>query len=1162
MSEMFDPDHHQRRVPPDEKSAGAGQLTADEFLHVLQEKDLVSDKLLATLRKQIADAKTPISANKIAKLLIDKGFLTPLVAQRLLAAGQHSHAESQGAKSPAPESPESIAPQPAEPADAAAPGGVASLLDEELPPLPNEAGALAGSGLLDALPAHPSVPAAGTPLRPVAPRKGWRDFLRRPARRGKKRTLWDSPLTWISGGALLLVILGSAVLWALTRPSADEFLDPADDDYQAGLYAQAIEKYDAYLRRFPKDSAVGRARVRRGLAQLRLAAEGMGDAPQTLATAREVLPLIALETEFPAESDQFLAPLLADTAQALAARARKPPDAALARQAQEALSLLEAYVPPGNQPGARLGRIELSAALTLRGIARGPQHETAVAAIKKAAAAGKYSEAYLLRATLLKQFPELADDGHLKDAMLLVSKAQQAAVKWVAKQQSAESDEPPSAVLSAVALAQRNTMSTVPNVAGHVILAEAGGAAYGLDAATGRVLWRRFVGFGSAGRSPGFSPTPISDQPGSDVLVADFSRRELQRVAAATGQIRWRHPIHERFLAQPVIAGDRALVATRSGRLVMVDLASGDSAGYVQLPQPLYTAPAVDARRGLVFQAADQANLFVLKLADGRCRQVVHLGHEAGGISAPPVIAGSHLLVVVNDSALGATLRVLSLDTEEQDSAKPLLRPVQDMGLKGHVDTPPLLAEQLVLVATDAGALHIFELSEQNAKAPLREVLAATVDGGEDLVRFPLLQGGNCWLAGLQLTGYEVQLSQNRLVRKWVSDRRGAAVQPLRAIGQTIFHACRRDAAPGVVVSAVAAEKGECCWETCLGAPLVAEPLVDAAGARITAVTAAAGVFPMDAAGLKGSRVVDQPFVAPAIGQLRQPVTEVVRLSGDVLAMTGGPHSDGLTVVDPADQEQRLREWQLPGRLSCPPIACAGGLLVPSEVGQVFLLAPLSGNKQSEPFQPRLESGVPVCFRAAAPVGEGEVVLADDRQRLYRLGIVEQPRPHLAALAEVQLPHAIISPLAVVGEAAFGVDATGTLLALQTSDLSRIRQHALPGRCVWGPRRVGDRLMLSTDDDQLLCFDAAGKLLWQAALPYGPLAGPPLAIGKHYLLAAAGGVVWRVAADNGKELGKLETGLPLATGPVLLGEQLLVGGLDGTLYTIKQPPAGQDHVSR
>ena len=96
-------------------------------------------------------------------------------------------------------------------------------------------------------------------------------------------------------------------------------------------------------------------------------------------------------------------------------------------------------------------------------------------------------------------------------------------------------------------------------------------------------------------------------------------------------------------------------------------------------------------------------------------------------------------------------------------------------------------------------------------------------------------------------------------------------------------------------------------------------------------------------------------------------------------------------------------------------------------------------------------------------------------------------------------------------------------------------------------------MLLTTDGGHLLCFDAAGKRLWQSPLPYGPLAGTPLAAGDDYILAATGGVVWRVAASSGKELGKLDTGLPLATGPVAFGKQLLVGSGDGSLHVIEQP---------
>ena len=47
----------------------------------------------------------------------------------------------------------------------------------------------------------------------------------------------------------------------------------ADDDYRAGSYAQAINKYNAYLEKYPKDSHASLARVKIGLAELREATQ-------------------------------------------------------------------------------------------------------------------------------------------------------------------------------------------------------------------------------------------------------------------------------------------------------------------------------------------------------------------------------------------------------------------------------------------------------------------------------------------------------------------------------------------------------------------------------------------------------------------------------------------------------------------------------------------------------------------------------------------------------------------------------------------------------------------------------------------------------------------------------------------------------------------------
>ena len=361
-------------------------------------------------------------------------------------------------------------------------------------------------------------------------------------------------------------------------------------------------------------------------------------------------------------------------------------------------------------------------------------------------------------------------------------------------------------------------------------------------------------------------PAALAAQPGSDVVLAAASHREIQRLQAATGRTGWRHPIDDDFSADPVVADGRVLVATLGGRLVMIDAATGNSAGFVQLPQPLPIAPAVDPRHKLVFQLADHDNLFVLAMPDWKCRQVFPLGHGPGAIAAPPLVFGDYLLVAVNDTAADSSLRVLGIE-----SGTGPFRLVQTIPLKGHVDITPSLSGERVLVATDVGN-HVFELAPAGAEEPLREAA-----GGQ-------LQGGV---------------------------RRAAAM-------------------PGVVVCSFGGDDRSPYWQTRLAVPLVAEPIIDSidggGDGKITVATASGGVFQLDGRALASRTVADQPAMSPPGS--RGPVTDAVRC-GDTLALTCGAGSDWVVAVDLADPQRPSRTWLLPGPLSCPPVVYGGGLPAP-----------------------------------------------------------------------------------------------------------------------------------------------------------------------------------------------------------------------------------------
>jgi outer membrane protein assembly factor BamB/tetratricopeptide (TPR) repeat protein len=972
--------------------------------------------------------------------------------------------------------------------------------------------------------------------------------------RQKKRSKkgWDSALILVGGGALLgFLLLGAGLLWWFSRQGADEILQQAKDDYHKGSYTQAIHKYDEFLAKYPSHANASLARVNRGLAEMRQATDGSADWARSLETADRVLKQISSEAEFRNESQPELVSLLPAIAQGLAGAAEKSLDQATVERARKTLAMIEKFILPSARPTTRLTDIEAVLALTQRQIDKGKELDKTVAGMNAAVRRGNNVEAYQIRDALLKQYPSLAADAKLRAAVLAVSQAERAAVKRVQRQRASDAAEPAALIPITVALAARQNRSPPPESQGRVIFVRAAEAVYGLDAATGKVLWRRWAGIDASDRTAAFPPTAVDDRPASDALFVDAAGRAVLRVEAATGKLRWRHTIGEPFDAYPVITPSQVLVAARSGRLVSIDLESGKSPGYVQIPQPLRVAPAVDPRGSTIYQVAEHSNLYVISTESGRAREVIYLGHAAGSIVTPPVLVSRFLVVAENDRAAQSRLRVLSVDGSHAE-------PLQEIRLEGHVVTPLVVSDLRLLAVTDTGSLGVFDVSGSDPKQPLVRVgegvaaTDATPSGGGpgSLVRFPFLLGAQVLMADSQLTRYDVQSSRGRLQPTGNQDEASTTLQPLVSIGQTVFHVRRKDGMSGVLVSAWGAEDKPY-WETGLASPLVGEPILDPATRQVTAVTAAGSCFRLEAAALKDGTLIDQPAAALLPAEVRQPVGDVVRLDGGLLALATSDGAKQIVIYGGAEVPP-LHRLALPDPLACRPANFAGAILAPTKAGQVLLLDPASGANRAEPFQPRLESGVSLAWREPAVLGSDEFAVTDGRTNLYRVKVEAQPKPNLVVADTAKTPEPIVAPLAAVGSVVYAADAR-MLTAYELPKLSRGKQWPLSGRPVWGPRRIGQRVLLATDDDQLYCLAPDQKLLWQVPLAHGPLAGAPAESGGRYVLASVTGAVWTIDAESGKEAAVEDLGCPLGCGPVPFGEQLLLAGRDGTLYLVGKP---------
>ncbi|MEX0938756.1 MAG: PQQ-binding-like beta-propeller repeat protein [Pirellulales bacterium] len=1150
-------------------------MTVNEFLERLSASGLVSRSLVSSLRAQASTAPDSVSAESVAKLLVSQGHVSPQQAQRLLTAAS----------------------------DAESPGGAAAVADEDLGLVPLDDDDLPSSidsppPLLGGSPegdrsrelpeatldVEDESDIADTPLRArlageaidlgddevslvplegdqgLPPSEGadvskkkrqWRDPDETPetpkARPVAPDNPWDSPLLLIGGGALILLVLLGATLWyMLGSTDSSQLLARADEQYRAGSYTQAIDTYNELLERYPSDESASRARVQRGLAQMRQAVDGSVDPSDSLEVARDVLDAIEDEPDFALAREELRA-MLPQIASALVQQAEQADDDAqadqLLAQTGEAMSLLgnTQYIPRSLRPERKIENIRGTMDVVQRRLHRAVALNEAVAAIDSAIAQGDSGAAYAHRTTLLRAYPELASDAKLGEAVLRIVDAEQASVRVESSPIAAQTSERPSAVEASVALAAQTTEAAAGggNRAATVRVKD---SSFGLDAQTGALLWRRYSG-------PGAESLPVP-LPGEDdaVLLNDAGHDDLVKLDARTGKLRWRLEIGEQFPA-PLPVDDRALVATRGGRLLAVEIESGTSPRQAQLPQPLRVTPAYDADSETVLVVGDHSTLFVLKADDFVCEQAVYLGHSPGTVSVPPTAVAGCVIVAENEGTSRTTLHVLRRDPQGVLSS----RPVQHVRLEGHVRTPPRVYERHLLVTTDLGQIKMFEVAAGRDE-PLQETAEIAPDGKAPLLRYTVIHDNHLWIADTRLRRYEIQSASGRLVPQGLESPMTSNVAdfPLRIYGDVLVCVRSAGAVSGARVTGVDLQSGRVRWETDLAAAPAGPPTLDETGSAVLVPTVRGDVHTIDAA-VRERGLATSPRRKPQGGPPSFVASGSVALSEGRLALYSTAGAKQLLVFGSSGAPPR---WvSLPSEIAGPPLPLGAGLLVPTRIGQVFWIDP-TGNPLSEPFQPALAADQ-VPHRqslAGRPGSPSEFVIADSRGTVLRAAPVAEPVKHWRSLAEYSgESSAIIPPLAVLGDAIFTVERERELVALRADDLEEIGRWELESELVFGPRRVGKSVLLGVAGGELICIADPSALAWQQAVDAAQIIGAQPLGENHLLLAWRGGTVRRLSAASGEVLGEIEVGQPLASGPALWRDRCALVADDGTLLLTAIP---------
>ena len=553
----------------------------------------------------------------------------------------------------------------------------------------------------------------------------------------------------------LLVLLGLALRSIIVKTLANQRYGRAVEVLEDGDYRTAIRDFDSFLAAHPEDPRVGKARVLRGMANVRQYVSVSGGTWSTALEAADAMyQTFGADPEFRDERME-LADLVIRIGEGLADRARRAADAKALREAESAVPLHAQIA--GEPAPAFLKRSRLPDLLdAARASVRKSQiRAVAILAMDAAIQNGSASAVYKARDDLVDQYADLAQDREVVGRMTQANDLIRRAVKVNPTRLAAATTERPETLgpLTSLVLRSSAESSPTPPAASAIVFALADGLAYALDAANGAPLWQRSVGLASP-----FVPIAVPGDP--TALAVDARHHELLRLDSRTGRLLWRLELGEPVESPPLILGEQLFQVLPSGKLITIALASGERQSTLDLGLPLARAPASDEQGRFFYLVARRNCLFVIGRDPLSCLGVEYLGHEDGAIACTPLRLGRFLVVVENDRPSDSRWRVLVLDDE---GAK--VRLVQDIGVPGWTWNSPPSSGSVVWATGDKGGVEAYGLGDYASKSPFRSLARLNPDASASGPAFGLAGSEReLWLGAGRSGRYELDPERGEII--------------------------------------------------------------------------------------------------------------------------------------------------------------------------------------------------------------------------------------------------------------------------------------------------------------------------------------------------------------------------------------------------------------
>lgn len=961
---------------------------------------------------------------------------------------------------------------------------------------------------------------------------------------------WNTRWLWTGFGVLAALLVALGVLWlGVMRTDADKLFESAELNFRNGAYGKAGEEFQKFHTKFPRNERAALAKVREVNAFLRMRYEAK-DYKNAYDYAIQALPTLAANESINELRDDLGIMIPAIVRHFTRAHEREQSIEGVksrldeARAAKKALLDNPEWITTTMRNSQRMAPIIADIEndlLAAEGkIQREKDLQAASQQIQQLTVDGRTDDAFAAFTRLVRVYPDLGARQELRELMAQVSARERELVQPAPARIESGPGAPPSSVTASFLSAVVNG-TPLGRMNGEVIAVLAEGAVYGLDAGTGQVLWREFVGLGT-----NIQPVWTSETSREALIVSDQQRQLVMRIAADSGTVVWTARIGEPFFT-PRVSGDSVYVAAASGLVVRLDLADGNQLAGARLPRKIAAGCEVADQQPWLFLAGDDSNLYQLSSEDLTCQAVYYLGHPRGAISLAPLWWSGYLLQVVNGSDY-AELYVLQ--RAEESGA---WRRVQLIRLaNGRISMPPVRMGRMALYTSDVGDVRIVDMNPLEPEAPVQIATEGSIAVRGGVRTWSQASGSDVWIAGMGITPLRLQRATGNLERVTVLNQADIFLGPIQKRDDLLFHLRRRGGSRLVSVAAVDSSTMEEKWRTDFGGAPPGPPWPGAGG--LMQVTAQGNLVSFNA----GQAGPSLPAVLALASDIDEPLlfTSLARLDNGDLAATGASGSPWVLRVETGSGRVGLQRLVPPAdQPACLPLAVGNDLVIASSKGQVMRIDLATGQMSGSPYQPPLSPGQSVRWNRPARTGETTFLIGNGESLISLMDLSDGRS--VRNVAERSVDGQIVSGLAGSGNDAWFVEQRGNSFFLVKATVSGSGFELAAGIPVGGlptqdPLMADGLVLVATEDGQLSAWSHGGERRWQIPTDGTRIAGIVSGENGATVVSFENGQV-RVVGPGGEAVRQFDVGQPVVHQPLVNGGQWLFTAADGTLLLVKQP---------